>query len=448
LTAGSRSRKIEDRVYLRALLVVAGLGVLCALGGMSIPLTAQGAGMFHGSSEDPAIAYSTAPLNNVVVDLNRQLQDGTVHLTFEGRSGYLRSVLEAFELPVDSQVLVFAPNSLQRRSINEANPRALFFNDRVVLGWVRGGTILEVAAHDASAGVVFYTLQQRADGTAGPPQFTRAYECLGCHMVGDSLGVPGLLMFSTTRPSDAVSSGPPTPTDQNTPLSKRFGGWFVTGSTGAMRHMGNNAAALDGRSSRELTSVERLFDADGYRVLSSDIAALLVLSHQTRMTNLLTRAGWEARAVDPTQHPPFMATPEQNVQIAEMMRGVATEVVDYMLFIDEAKLTDRVRSSSGFAERFSTVGPIDRKGRSLHELDLHRRLMKYPCSYLIYSPAFNALPPAAKDAIYKRLWQVLSGEERGARYRSAVSLTDRQAIIEILRDTQKDLPPYFHNVTQ
>jgi hypothetical protein len=435
-------------VSLRALLVVAALGVLCALGAMPTSLTAQGAGMFQGSSEDPAIAYSTAPLNNVVVDVNRRLRDGTVHLTFEGRSGYLRSVLEAFELPVDSQVLVFAPNSLQRRSINETNPRALFFNDRVVLGWVRGGTIIEVAAHDASAGVVFYTLQQRADGTAGPPQFTRTSECLGCHMVGDTLGVPGLLMFSTTRPSDAVSSGLPTPTDQNTPLSKRFGGWFVTGSTGAMRHMGNNAAALDGRSGRELTSVERLFDADGYRVLSSDIAALLVLSHQTRMTNLLTRAGWEARAVDPTQHPPFMATPEQNVQITEMMSGVAAEVVDYMLFIDEAKLTDRVRGSSGFAERFSTVGPIDRKGRSLHELDLHRRLMKYPCSYLIYSPAFNALPPAAKEAIYKRLWQVLSGEERGGRYRSALSLTDRQAIIEILRDTKKDLPAYFHNVTQ
>jgi hypothetical protein len=433
-------------VCLRALLVAAGLSALCGLSGTS--LTAQGAGMFHGSSEDPAIGYSTTPLNNVVVDVNRQIQDGSVRLTFEGRSGYLRSALEAFELPLDSQLLVFAPNSLQRRSINEANPRALFFNDRVMLGWVRGGTILEVAAQDASAGVVFYTLQQRADGIAGPPQFTRAYECLGCHMVGDSLGVPGLLMFSTPRPSDAASSGLLTPTDQNTPLSKRFGGWFVTGSTGAMPHMGNNAAVLDGRSSHELTSVERLFDADGYRGLSSDIAALLVLSHQTRMTNLLTRAGWEARAVDPTQHPPFMASPEQNVQITEMMSGVATEVVDYMLFIDEAKLTDRVRGSSGFAERFSTVGPIDRKGRSLHELDLHRRLMKYPCSYLIYSPAFNALPPTAKDAIYKRLWQVLSGEERGARYRSALSLTDRQAIIEILRDTKKDLPAYFHNVTQ
>ena len=264
-------------MWLRALLVVAGLGVLCALGSIPTPLTAQGAGMFHGSSEDPAIAYSTTPLNNVVADVNRQLQDGTVHLTFEGRSGYLRSVLEAFELPVDSQVLVFAPNSLQRRSINEANPRALFFNDRMVLGWVRGGTIIEVAAHDASAGVVFYTLQQRADGTAGPPQFTRTYECLGCHMVGDTLGVPGLLMFSTTRPSDTASSGLPTSTDQNTPLSKRFGGWFVTGSTGAMRHMGGDAEHFSLRHDNLLAfdfKLQRAFENIG------DLLALMpVLRH-------------------------------------------------------------------------------------------------------------------------------------------------------------------------
>ena len=75
------------------------------------------------------------------------------------------------------------------------------------------------------------------------------------------------------------------------------------------------------------------------------------------------------------------------------MSGVASEVVDYLLFIDEAKLTERVRGGSGFAERFSASGPRDRKGRSLYELDLNRRLMKYPCSYLIYSPAFDALPP-------------------------------------------------------
>jgi hypothetical protein len=130
------------------------------------------------------------------------------------------------------------------------------------------------------------------------------------------------------------------------------------------------------------------------------------------------------------------------------MSGIASEVVDYLLFIDETKLTGQVRGGSGFAERFSTLGPRDRKGRSLYELDLNRRLLKYPCSYLIYSPAFDALPPGAKDPIYRRLWEVLSGQERDAQYRSALSRADRQSIVEILRDTKKDLPRYFQNVTR
>ena len=212
--------------------------------------------------------------------------------------------------------------------------------------------------------------------------------------------------------------------------------------------MGNDATALNGRASRELKSVEGLFDADGYRALSSDIVAHLVFTHQVGMANLLTRASWQARAADPTLHPPFTASPGEEERIAVMMSGVASEVVDYLLFVDETKLTDAVKGESGFAERFSSLGPRDRKGRSLHELDLNRRLMKYPCSYLIYSPAFDALPPRAKEPIYKRLWDVLSGQEQSDRYRSALSLSDRQAIVEILRDTKKDLPAYFQTVTK
>src|SRR4029077_13667509 len=128
-----------------------------------------------------------------------------------------------------------------------------------------------------------------------PPQFTRRFECLGCHVTGDTLGVPGLLMFSTSRPEPSQFSGFPRHIDQSDPIDRRFGGWFVTGSTGAARHMGNGAAALDGRPTRELTSVAGLFDPDGYRTLTSDVVAHLVLTHQAGMTNLLTRAAWEAR---------------------------------------------------------------------------------------------------------------------------------------------------------
>jgi hypothetical protein len=412
-------------------------------------LDAQRAGTFRGSIDDPAIRYSTTTtLNNVIVDVNRKLQDGSVQFTFDERSGFLRSALEALQLPLDSQLLVFSRASLQGKRIGEQNPRALFFSERVALGWVRGGDVIEVAAHDETAGVVFYTLEQRADAAKGPVQFKRAFECLGCHVTGNTLGVPGLLMFSTTRADPNQFSGVPRHIDHSDPFSQRFGGWFVTGSTGSNKHMGNEAAAVDARASRELTSVAGLFDTGGYRALTSDIVAHMVLTHQAGMTNVLTRASWEARALDPSLHPSFTPDPGMNERIAAVMTSVASEVVDYLLFVDETKLADRVRGASGFAERFSASGPRDRKGRSLYELDLNRRLMKYPCSYLIYSPAFDALPPLAKDPIYKRLWEVLSGQAQDARYQSALSLADRQAIVEILRDTKKDLPAYFQNVTR
>jgi len=394
-------------------------------------LHAQGGSAFMGSVDDPAINYATARLNNIVEDANRKLEQGTARLTFDGRGGFLQSALDLLQIPADSQLLVFSRASLQGKQIDEKSPRALYFNDRVAVGWVRDAPLLEIAAHDESAGVAFYTIDQHEGGPA--PRFTRAFQCLGCHRAGDTFGVPGFLMFSTTRPTQLQTAGVPRPIDHTDPLSRRFGGWFVTGSAGSVAHMGNEAAAVDGRPSRELTSVNGLFDPDGYSASTSDIVAHLVFTHQARMTNLLTRANWEAR----------VAASDDEARVAAIMKGIANEVVDYLLFVDEAALTDRIRGNSGFAERFARSGPRDRQGRSLYELDLNRRLMKYPCSFLIYSPAFDALPARAKDPIYRRLWDVLSGEERDDRYRTALSRADRQAIVEILRDTKKDLPTYF-----
>ena len=429
------------RAGLKLCAVVAG-GLLCAVLWSAPRLAAQRGGLFMGSADDPAIAYSTAPVNNAADDLNRRLQDGSVSLTFEGRSGYLQSIVDALKLPVDSQLLLFSKQSLQARLINPANPRALFFNERVALGWVRDGELIEIAAHDESAGVVFYTLEQRA---VSRPTLKREFRCLGCHLSGDTLGVPGLLMFSTTpegpdRPMKIVTM------DQRSRLSERWGGWFVTGDVGTARHLGNQVAALDGRPRGQVPSVAGLFDPDGFRAMSSDVAALLTFSHQTHMTNLLTRASWEARAADPALHPQTQAAPDQAERVQTMLSGVASEVVDYMLFVDEAPLPNPIVGRSGFAERMSAIGPHDRRRRSLYQLDLKKRLMKYPCSYLIYSGAFDALPPLAKTPIYKRLWDVLSGDVREPRYRF-LSLADRRAVVEILKDTKPGLPDYFGAVT-
>jgi hypothetical protein len=416
------------------------LAVVCALlaAGIGIPVAAQHAGAFRGSLDDPSIAYSTAALNNAVADVNKKLQDGSVQFSFDSRSGFLQSALDALDIRVDSQLLVFSRGSLQGKRIGEQNPRAVYFNDRVALGWVRGGNVIEVAAHDASKGVVFYTLEQRSEAVR--PTFTRKFECLGCHVTGDTLGVPGLLMFTTTRAEPGAFDGVPRHVDHSTPLERRFGGWFVTGNAGAVKHLGNKVAVLDGRST-EIHSVAGLFDTDGYRSLSSDIVAHLVLTHQAGMINLLTRAGFEGRSAEASLHD--APTMDQKAAVDAMMEGIAREVVDHLLFIDEAKLAAAVSGGSGFAERFSSSHVRDRKGRSLYELDLHQRLMRYPCSYLIYSPAFDQLPGIVKAAIYRRMWQVLSGDETDPRYRSALSRADRESVAEILRDTMKDLPSYF-----
>jgi hypothetical protein len=110
--------------------------------------------------------------------------------------------------------------------------------------------------------------------------------------------------------------------------------------------------------------------------------------------------------------------------------------------VNEATLSGKLEGTSGFAAKFSQRGPMDKKGRSLRQLDLERRLFRYPCSYMIYSPLFDGLAPQAKEAIYRRLWMILSGQSKDRKY-SRMSLQDRVSIVEILQDTKKDIPPYF-----
>jgi hypothetical protein len=118
-----------------------------------------------------------------------------------------------------------------------------------------------------------------------------------------------------------------------------------------------------------------------------------------------------------------------------------------MLFVDEANLPTPVRGSTGFAEAFTRKGPRDSKGRSLRDLDLDHRLLRYPCSYMIYADVFDALPSVAREGVYARMWDILSGKDKDQRY-ARLSLADRAAIVEILRETKKGLPAYFQAIVR
>jgi len=137
----------------------------------------------------------------------------------------------------------------------------------------------------------------------------------------------------------------------------------------------------------------------------------------------------------------------ENAETPIPLQDAAREVVDYLLFVDEAPLTSPIVGSTAYTERFAAEGPRDRRGRSLRDFDLKRRIFRYPCSYLVHTAQFNQLPQAARDAIFARMWQVLSGQDRAPRYRR-LTFEDRKAVVEILRDTRKDLPPYFEIVTR
>ncbi len=399
--------------------------------------SAQRAGLFQGSADDPSIQYSTGPLDNVVDRLNARIDAGTLTLGFDGPAGYLKAAVEAIGLNPDSQMLVFSKGSLQGRRINQQNPRAIFFNDVAAVGFVRGGEALEVAVQDARQGVVFYTLPQKP---VEKPRFKREMICLGCHMTGDTQGVPGMLLFSTTPETDKTF-GSVTFTRHTMPFAKRFGGWLVTGAETPGGHLGNGLDALGEKPTAVLPSTDGLYDPEGYLSFKSDVAALMVFSHQVGMVDLLIRAGWEARMAG--GQGAAAKVPGANLPV---LKAVADDVVDSLLFIGEAPLSGRVQGNSGFAERFAAQGPADKRGRSLRQLDLTTRLQKYPCSYLVYSPMFDALPPVMKGLIYERMWQVLSGAEKDPRYRSVLTLADRQAIVDILIETKSGLPAYFKPV--
>ncbi len=365
--------------------------------------------------DHPAIQYRQEPTDDPVFRLARELESGRASLEFETASSYLPSLLDRLGVSPDSQTLVFSKTSVQESLISPRTPRAIYFGDDVAIAYVPGAEAIEIAAVDPSKGVVFYSLDARK---SEHPRFVRSAGCLHCHQGPATLGVPGIYVGSVhTSPSGRADFRLGSiVTDHRTAFADRWGGWYVDGAApGAHR---GNAVSTDPEFT-SATAVSRS-DAKRYLVPTSDIVALMTLEHQTQMTNLFTRLSWEAR-IDPVGplRPPGPLDPGLASRIEEVAR--------YMLFLDEVPLRETIHGVSAFTEIFPKRGPRDRSGRSLRDFDLERRLFRYPLSYMVYSRHFDGLPTAVRERLCRRLYELLPGEER-------------QAILEILRDTKPGLP--------
>jgi hypothetical protein len=206
----------------------------------------------------------------------------------------------------------------------------------------------------------------------------------------------------------------------------------------AVAHDSVHPRNLEQEGTQNLLTLGRRFDPANYLAKTSDIVALMTLEHQTRMTNLMTRAGWDARV----ELYKGVLSPEGSAKID----GDVDTVVQYMLFADELKLYEPVRGVSTFTQTFPQRGPRDKQGRSLRDFDLQTRMFKNPCSYMIYSEAFDAMPAVVRDRVYRRLFDVLNGQwrdEDDKKMFAKLSDADRHAVLEILLDTKPGLPAYW-----
>ena len=399
------------------------------------------------------IQYATAGPDNVVSKLERRLKSDKTALKADDEHGYLPALLKALDVPPSSQLLVFSKTSLQRSRIGPKTPRALYFNDDVTIGYCRQGDILEIAAADANLGTVFYTIDQNpAEGG----KLTRQTEsCLICHASSSNQGFPGYLIrsVSTDRTGELVLSRGGKRVDHTTPIEDRWGGWYVTGTGGKQSHQGNRIVGgwswadpdkpLDASN---VTDLKSYFTVANYLTPHSDVVALMVLEHQNETQNRIIRAGFQTRIALHEQAELNRAFGEpatqRNEGITRRIHWACEPVVQFLLFSDEAKLTDTVAGTSEFASEFAARGPFDSRKRSLREFDLTTRLFRYPMSYLIYSKLFDGLPAEAKERVYLRLWDVLTGKDDSKEFRH-LSKVDRQNILEILRETKSGLPKYW-----
>lgn len=393
---------------------------------------------FRYDSEYPVIGYGKVAPQDRFSKLMQELAASGTSLEYDASGrGYLDALLQALDIDPSTQVLVWSKTSLKQRFIQPSNPRSLFFNDEVYVGFVPGSSTLEIGAMDPNLGPVFFDFAQSPE--AAQPFKQETSRCLRCHdtysMTGG--GVPRFMLQSVLAGTDGgiVSHEISEITDTSTPFARRFGGWYVTGTHGEMQTMANYVISSadmirqpDFAKNGNQTSLDAYVNLDAYVRPTSDIVALLVLEHQVEVQNAITRLNYDSRML-------LEANPQAgDAELDPLIRPL----LDSLFMAHEAPLTDKVAGTSGFREYFEQQGPRDAQGRSLRELDLESRTFRLPLSYLIYSDAIKALPDPVRTRLFAQVRAVLQQESGAVEY-PHLNSDQRGAILAILQETLPEL---------
>jgi hypothetical protein len=439
------------------------IAALAVAGCAAVPALAQVAVRNQGyiPYSDAPINYRSQELTDPVALLQKRIDAGEIKLSYDADQGYLRSVLKLLQVPVESQTLVFSKTSFQYPKISPQHPRALYYNDDVYVGKVHDGNAIEIVSFDPKQGAIFYLVDERK---VDKPVFQRAeLDCTQCHIASGTRGVPGVLLRSvfSTATGTLTPRAPSYITDQETPLKQRWGGWYVNGSL-ADATMANTVAADQALAATPVSITTpaprpvpdlsplsaKTYDPAAYLAPGSDQVALLVLTHQAQMHNVITLTNYQTRLAlyalqktDPGVGPntPLDSLPENT---RRQIQKPADQLLHHLLFVNETALgldAKQALKASPFAREFAAQGVRDSRGRSLRDFDLHDHIFKYPCSYLIYNAAFDTLPEPARGYIYHRLLLILNGQDQGTEF-AGLSPDSRKSILSILLETKPGLP--------
>ena len=339
--------------------------------------------------------------------MKADLESGRIALDRTSELAFLKSLLRELEVPMSSQMLVFSTTSLQLRLISPSNPRAIFFSDDIYIGYIPGGRV-EVLSLDPELGAIFSIFDIPRDER--PLRIERSERCMNCHGSADSAYVPGLVMKSVVpgQRGGSLNAFRIEQTGHGIPFEQRFGGWYVTGRSGIASELGNVLGRYaNGVMVKQRLEPGALFDFARYPVATSDVLPQLLLEHQAGFVNRVVEASYRARTA--LHASGGNLTPEQMRELDEQARIVTR----YVLFADEVPIpAGGLAGDAEFRKEFQNARPAT----TLRELDLHTRLLKRRCSYMIFSPVFEGLLPQMKQRIFHRLGEALNAEKPDAEY--------------------------------
>ena len=361
--------------------------------------TAEAAKRLRDFEKPPHNYWQRAPQDRFT-KIKTALETGKLPLDRTSEKAFVVSLLKALEISPATQTLVYSTTSLQLSRISPRNPRALYFNEDVYVGWVPRGQI-EIASIDPALGGIYYIF----DIPRGPVpiRIERSARCFNCHAEFENGRVPGLLLKSVVPGpgGGSLESFHGDITGHSIPLKDRFGGWHLTGKHGITDHWGNMVGTLSPAGLKKSANPPgRQFRWESYPVSTSDVLAHLLHEHQIGFVNRAVKATYETRS----------ALAAGNVgDTKAIIAKYSALLTRYLLFADEAKFpAGGIGGDALLKKDFAKRARRTKAGLSLRDFDLHTRMFKHRCSYMIHSAAFTGLPAPLKQQIFAELRAALN----------------------------------------